>query len=99
MLALAPGLVQMDKINEVECEPKFRSNYLRKARLLTPTDWYAECDTQSYGNPKTASVELGNFLVDASVSNLVNAIRIVKEDALTNTLRAEYDALCKNPQP
>ncbi|MBO5643476.1 MAG: creatininase family protein [Kiritimatiellae bacterium] len=98
MLYAFPELVHMDKINVEESMPKYRQRDMSKARLFTPIDWYAECDTQSYGDPSKATKEMGEFFMDIHITNLVNAVRMVKNDSLMPALRAEFDKHCANPQ-
>lgn len=98
MISLTPHLVYLEKVIPEEAVPKGRMDHFRKCRLSTPVDWFAQCDTQIYGDPRGASKELGDWLVATSVTNLVEAIRLIKRDGgLPAKLREEFDSLCKNP--
>jgi creatinine amidohydrolase len=98
MMELVPSLVHLERANVEEAAAKTRLDHFRKLRLSTPVDWYAQCDSQAYGDPSTASPELGKWLVATSVSNLVEAIRAVKADNVSSALRAEFDARCEKPE-
>lgn len=98
MISLMPHLVHLGKVVPEEAVPKNRMDHFRKCRLSTPIDWFAQCDTQIFGDPRGASKELGDWLVATSVTNLVEAIRLIKRDGgLPVKLREEFDSLCKNP--
>lgn len=98
MMYAYPKLVYMDKVVVEESMPKYRQRDLSKARIYTPIDWYAECDTQSYGDPSKATKEMGAFFMDIHLTNLVNAVKMVKNDSLMPALRAEFDKHCAKPQ-
>ena len=98
MLHAFPELVKMDKIAVAESTPKYRQKELNKVRIYTPYDWYAECDTQAYGDPSNSTKEMGEFVMSMHITNLVNAIRAVKNDSLMPTMRAEFEKYSENPK-
>lgn len=98
MMELAPSLVHPERANVEESAPKTRLDHFRKLRLSTPVDWYAQCDSQAYGDPSKASPELGKWLVETTVGNLVEALKAVKADTVSSALRAEFEARCAKPE-
>jgi creatinine amidohydrolase len=98
MLHAYPELVNMSKVSVEESTPKFRQKDMRSVCVYTPIDWYAECDTQWYGDPTNASKEMGEFVMSMHITNHVNAVRKIKTDSLMPALQAEFDKHCENPQ-
>ena len=92
MLALRPELVYMDRINREESTPLDRFKSLRQQKVETSFDWYSTAPYQAYGDPSGATKELGEWEFRTAVSNLVQTIRLVKENqSLAARLQREFE--------
>lgn len=92
MLAIDPSLVHMERINREEATPLKRFAAMQKQKIETPYDWYSTAPHQAFGDPTGASKELGEWQLNASVSNLVEVIRLVKEhQPLVRELQREFE--------
>lgn len=92
MLAIAPGLVKMDRVPPEPGMPQRRLKHL--PGVYSGIWWYADYPTHYAGDARTASAEKGQKLMEIYVTGLADAIRQIKQDQTVPTLEKEFFDKC-----
>lgn len=89
---LHPELAHMDRVDQSK-EQVYelgRLNHLAEVGLYSAIGWYADHPYHIAGNPIKANAQKGKVLNDIYVSNLVRAIKALKEDEVSLKLQEEF---------
>ena len=97
MLAIDRSLVKMDRVIVEDTKSLGRMKQYRPLGWETALDWYADRPHHIAGDPTGANAELGEWLLDTWASNVSRGVRMIKEDAVTPTLFAEFYAASEHP--
>lgn len=91
MLAIQPGLVDMERIpaND-EGQALQRLQTLKAAGVHTGIWWYADHPTHYAGDARSATAETGEQLLTAMAQSLADVVRVIKADTETQRLQAEF---------
>jgi creatinine amidohydrolase len=87
MLVNRPDITHMDRANEQSGE---NLNRLNLPYASTSIDWYSMYPNHYAGDGSPANVELGEFLIEDKVGQLVELIRAVKKDDTVHALLKEF---------
>lgn len=91
ILAIRPDLVRWEKIPaEDEGAPLKRLRALSDAGIRTPNWWYADHPTHYGGDAHPATADKGERSLDATARALAAAIRLIKQDQVTQRLLDEF---------
>ena len=96
IMHLCPDLVDMKAQNPKDSESKGRLENLRKAKVFTGYNWYAQYPHHFAGDPGRATPELGKIIFDICCGNLCEIIREVKADNLYEKMNTEFINLARN---
>ena len=91
IMYLRPDLVRMDAQEGEEGRSLGRLEELREKGVFTGFNWYAEYPRHIAGNPGPASAELGKMIFDMLCDNLVEVIRAVKADDVSEKMKKEFN--------
>ena len=97
MMAIDRTLVHMDRVVPEEARATHRLSALNKLGVRTSVDWYSDYPHQIAGDPRGATPELGEWLLDTWAANLAQVIRLVRDDRVTPALLDEYYTACTRP--
>jgi creatinine amidohydrolase len=98
MAALRPDLVHWEALpTDGEGMPRGRLAPLKEAGVRTSNWWYADHPTHYCGDGRPGTAEKGERLLDAMARALARAIRVIKEDAETRPLLAEFHSAAAAP--
>jgi len=89
ILYLRPELVHMEDFKD-PASGRARGWQKHLAGLRNPLSWYANYPTHLAGDPRPATAQKGQFLIEAAVRKLVKVIRAVKADDVTPRLQKEF---------
>lgn len=87
-LALIPDLVRYDRIPDSPIESRERLAHL--SDIFTGISWFADFPDHIAGDPKSATLELGEKLRDIMVNSLATQIAMVKNDEVAPLLKDEF---------
>jgi creatinine amidohydrolase len=87
LLDMRPDLVQMDRANDESGKSQKR---LRLPNLYTGIWWYADFPNHYAGDGSKATKALGQLINEHYVSQLVQALNVVKADKQTLRLQTEF---------
>ena len=90
MMHLRPELVNMDRVKTDESASLGRLDATKNLGVYTGFDWYADYPHHFAGDPSLATMEQGKFIFDILVDNVVNVLREVKADTVSQMLIDEY---------
>ncbi|MHC4591213.1 MAG: creatininase family protein [Planctomycetota bacterium] len=91
-----PDLLQTERLGAPEDgRARGRQKHLRGAG--NPMWWYADYPTHLAGDPRLASAEKGQFLIEACVRGLVETMRAIKADEVTPELQREFHRQAEDP--
>ena len=97
MLRIAPGKMRMDRVDPKEGESLDRNRPFAELGSQHPIDWYANYPTQFAGDPRLATSELGEWLLNEFSDVLASLIRLVKRSPLVPDLLNEYYDSAEHP--
>jgi creatinine amidohydrolase len=93
IMAIRPDLVRISELKaDGEGMPLGRLNALREAGLFTGFGWYADHPTHYSGDGSPATKEKGEQLLDAVARALAHAVKVVKQDTVSQQLQDEFFA-------
>jgi len=90
MMHLRPELVNMDRVKKDESVSLGRLDATKNLGVYTGFSWYADYPHHFAGDPSMATMEHGKFIFDILVDNVVNVLREVKADTVSQMLIDEY---------
>jgi creatinine amidohydrolase len=91
IMAIRPDLVHLDALKtEGEGMPLERLKTLRDMSVDVGIWWYADHPSHYRGDGLPATVEKGNFWLDARARGLAKTIRAIKDDTETKRLQDEF---------
>jgi creatinine amidohydrolase len=96
IMYLRPELVRMEDLTPPE-DGRARGMQKDLGGLQNPFGWYANYPTQFAGDPRPASTDKGEFVIEAATRAVVKAIRAVKADEVTPSLQAEFHKKVEKP--
>jgi creatinine amidohydrolase len=88
VLGIHPELVKMDRVPERPARPLGRYGSLPPT--YTGSWWYADYPDHYAGDARAATVEKGQFLVNAMADQLAKYIAAVKADRIVPALEDEF---------
>ena len=88
VLGTYPELVKMERVPQTPARPLGRYNSLPPT--YTGSWWYADYPDHYAGDARAATLEKGQFLINAMADQLATYIAAVKADAIVPTLEAEF---------
>jgi creatinine amidohydrolase len=98
MLAIQPDLVQMEHVPaDAEGQALQRLQALQTAGVRTGIWWYADHPTHYAGDARAATGAIGEQLLGAVADALAHAVRVIKEDDMTQRLQDEFYAASAAP--
>lgn len=97
MLRMRPETMRMDRIDPKEGVSMNRNREFAGLGVMHSIDWYANYPTQFAGDPRLATPELGEWLLDGFSDVLASLIRLVKRSPLVPELLDEYYSSAENP--
>lgn len=97
-LHINPELVKMDQVPSEPFSSLKRNDSLKKAGAYSPMDWYAMYPRMYVGDASKATAAKGKALAEARVEGLVQIIRAVKEDTVTEGLIGEFRRGAEKPE-
>lgn len=95
MLSAQPNLVHKERAREQSGANLHRAKHLKFA--YTGIWWYASYPNHYGGEASAANAEAGKLLVDETVSQLVEMIRLVKKDTIVPVLQKQFFEEAENP--
>ena len=91
ILAIRPDLVHLDRApTDGEGLPLDRLKTLNEAGVYTGIWWYADHPTHYRGDGRPATAEKGQQLLDIHAQAIAHALKLIKQDATTARLQAEF---------
>ncbi|MCH2176691.1 MAG: creatininase family protein [Lentisphaeria bacterium] len=75
-----------------------RNEELKKHGVYSPMDWYAQYPTMTVGNGSLGTAEKGKIMVESRIKRFAEALNAIKEDHITEELKAEYLRLKNSPK-
>lgn len=93
-----PKTIHLDRIIAEETKPLLRNEFLAANGIFTAIGWYGNYPYHIAGDPTGADAIKGEYLIDLYVKNLVNAIKVIKEDNISLKLQEEFYAKRNNPE-
>ena len=96
-LALFPELVKMEDVPKKPFANLKRNGPLKERAVYSPIDWYAMYPTMHVGDPSKATEAKGKALVEVTVGRLVETIRAIKGDRVTEALVREFMLASSGP--
>ncbi len=97
ILRLRPDTMRMDRVDPKEGENLRRNDRFAALGVQHPVDWYANYPTQFAGDPRQATPELGEWLLDGFSDVLASLIRLVKTSPLVPGLLEEFYSSAESP--
>jgi creatinine amidohydrolase len=92
-MAIRPDLVRSKELRaDGEGMPQGRLSELRAAGLTPGIWWYADHPTHYRGDGVPATADKGDHYLEAVARALANAIRLVKQDSVSQQLQEEFFA-------
>jgi creatinine amidohydrolase len=88
VLGIYPELVKMDRIPAQPAKPLGRIGTLPPT--YTGSWWYADYPDHYAGDARSATIEKGQFLINAMADNLAKYIAVVKTDTIVPALENEF---------
>lgn len=88
LLYLRPDLVKLERANMENGQPKGRIPI--RSDIYTSNWWYGNFPNHYAGDASKATKEYGQLLTEHRLSQLINAIKTVKEDTATAKVQDEY---------
>lgn len=96
-LALFPEWVKMEDVPKRPFMDLKRGEPMKGRKIYSPVDWYARYPTAHVGDPSKGTAEKGKKIVEASVQRLVEAIRMLKADRVSDALMREQFVPTRDP--
>lgn len=96
-LELFPQLVKMVDVPKKPFTSLKRNAPLKQHNVYSPLDWYAMYPTMHVGDPGKATPEKGKKLVEVTIGRLVEAMRAIKADRVTEELMREFQVASSDP--
>ena len=96
VMYLRPDLVDMNAQDPKDSQSMGRLAEIRRKGIMTGFNWYAEYPNHFAGDPGPSKPEFGKMLFDQVCENLVDVIRIVKADDMSENLIKEFNLLSTN---
>lgn len=96
IMAVRPGLVRMGCLKDPK-DGSRRESQKQLGGISNPFSWYGNFPTQFAGDPRPASAEKGQFIIEATVRATVAAMKAIKADDVTPRLQSEFHARVPNP--
>ena len=98
IMYIRPDLVRMETVDTSQSKSLERLAQLQEKGVNTGFNWYSEYPWHFAGDPTGASAELGKTIFDMSCENLIEVIRAVKADDISEKLIREFALAGRNPQ-
>jgi creatinine amidohydrolase len=98
MMHIRPDLVDMASMKPEESKAQERLALLKNKGLFSAYNWYADYPYHFAGDPGNSTPETGKLVFDMKCDNLVDAIRTVITDDVSEKLIREYATRGKNPE-
>jgi creatinine amidohydrolase/Fe(II)-dependent formamide hydrolase-like protein len=92
IMYLRPELVDMKAQDPKESQSQGRLAAIREKGVFTGFNWYAEYPHHFAGDPSPSTPELGKMIFDTCCENLIEVIRAVKADDISEKMIKEYNA-------
>jgi len=92
VMAIRPELVDMDNVEEEGLKNLGRLKHLKD--IYTGIGWYASHPTHFAGEPFKASPEAGREILSTLISRVARAVKLIKEDMVTQELQNEFFSKC-----
>jgi creatinine amidohydrolase len=96
IMYVRPELVHMEDLTPPE-DGQRRGLQKDLGGLQNPFAWYANFPTQFAGEPRPASAEKGEFVIEAATRATVKAMKAIKADEVTPGLQADFHKMVKDP--
>jgi len=96
MMHVCPDAVHLEDFTD-PADAAYRGWQKDLGGIQNPMSWYAEHPTHISGDPRPATAEKGEFLVEAAVRKLVDTIKRVKADEVTPGLMEEFYRKAERP--
>ena len=90
-------LVKMDQVPPEPFTNLYRNKAVAEAGGYTQIDWYSMYPHMYVGDASKATAEKGEKLLNFQIKNLVNFIRVVKEDTITPELIKAFNQSATDP--
>lgn len=95
IMAVAPGSVKLEYQEfEEPIGPAFDPDTMKDVK--SALDWYSMYPEHVNGEPSKATTEKGEIAMEAAVEDMIESIRLVKEDTRVPAKLAEFEARLKN---
>ena len=95
MLAIQPDIVHVDRASQQSGENLDRIKHLKY--VYTGIWWYASYPNHYGGDASKANAEAGELLIDETVNQLIEMIRLVKQDTVVPGLQKQFFKDAQNP--
>jgi creatinine amidohydrolase len=97
-LHMYPELVDLDSLPPEPHPSRKRLKHLKDTYIYSTVDWYSMYPTMYTGDATPASPEKGKIIKERHVELLVEAIRAVKQDTVTDALLDEFMRAQEHPK-
>jgi len=97
VMHLRPDLVDIKAQDPKECQSMGHLAEIRNKGIMTGFNWYAEYPHHIAGDPALSTPEFGKMAFDIICENLVNVIRAVKSDDMSEKLRIKCNSNGQKP--
>ncbi|MDR1836170.1 MAG: creatininase family protein [Treponema sp.] len=97
IMYLRPDLVDMEAQDPKESQSMGRLAEIREKGVFTGYNWYAEYPCHFAGDPSPSTPEFGKIIFDMYCENLVDVIRAVKKDDISEKMIREFSLACQKP--
>ncbi|HAN21225.1 MAG: hypothetical protein A2Y15_06700 [Clostridiales bacterium GWF2_36_10] len=97
IMAIEPTLVNMDLLDRSETASLGRNAPYGEKGIFHGIGWYADYPHQIAGDPIASTPEFGKDFLDCNIKNLVEVIKLIKNDTTLPSLAKEFFEKSKNP--